>query len=233
MYPKYKIRNKRQVLLFMALVIAGLFVLRAYLLRSGRITPPQALEPAELEALINGYEVEIEAAGYHGSGTIIQFQEAGRKQEYGTCYIVSAAHLLEHLQQEKAVVSFSDGTRCEAELIDIDSDLDIGILRCAVNGQDSVYFSEDLLYQMQENDSVYYISRDDRLMAGTFVARDVAVPQIGEHMLVFLGENAEGMSGAGIYSETGYYLGMITAGTDGQVACLPGSRVVSYFRENH
>ena len=233
MYPKFKVRNKRQVLCFFILVIAGMFALRAYLLRSGRIVMPQVLAPAELEALISSYEVDIEAAGYHGSGTIIQFQEPGRKQEFGTCYIVSAAHLLEHLQQEKAVVSFYDGTSAECELIDIDTDLDIGILRCQVNGQDSVYYSEDLLYQMQEGDGVYYLSRDDRVMRGSFVSRDIDIPQIGDHRLVFQGESLEGMSGAGIYSATGHYLGMIAAGTDGQVACLPGNRVIRYFRENH
>ena len=58
------------------------------------------------------------------------------------------------------------------------------------------------------------------------------VEGIGSGMLVIAGDAETGMSGGGVYNSAGYYLGMISAGTDeGTIACVPGNVIVDAFRK--
>ena len=233
---KKKIRNKKAVLAFMAAVVIGLFLLRSVLLNRGVIRTPQPLEPAELQRQMNEYEVGINANGHAGRGTILQFTEPKKNQEAGTCYVVSACHLVKN-GADGCEITFSDGTKAAGEVVALNEELDLGILKCSVNGQTSVWFSEDLMYQMQEGDPVYYLDQES-LMSGSYISKDILLEETdtGLRRMAFAGENKNGMSGGGVYSSTGYYLGMIIAGSDSNepaVICIPGNQVVDYFRENH
>ena len=232
-----KQKQKAIRLLLAGLIVASMFVVRFILLKNDMIRSPEVLEPDVLQERINAYEVRIDTGVSRGGGTILQ--AGGTRKNRDLIYIVSAAHILKDFQssdgERPGEVLLPDGTALQGEVIYLDSDRDFGFLRCEGTYDRSVYFSEDLLYQVKEAETVYYESADNgELYAGSFVGRDVEVPSQEGRYMVFLGTAENGMSGSGIYAPTGYFLGTIVAGSeDGNVLGIPGNAIVDAFRRNH
>ena len=222
------IRNKK---LFTTVIVAAvlvMFILRGILLRQGKVGTPSALSPDQIQEELQKTEISVRTGSAQGHGTVLQMN---RRKRGDVFYIVTAEHL--RGDEEKALqVTDSDGNAFTGDVQGENEKKDFLLARCDGKAQESVSFSEDLYYQTKQGDTVYYLKSDSTLATGTVVSTSADVEGVGSGMLVIQGDAENGMSGGGVYNSAGYYLGMISAGTDeGTIACVPGNVIVDAFRK--
>lgn len=222
------IRNKK---LFMAVIVAAvlvMFVLRGILLRQGKVGTPSALSPDQIQQELQKTEINVRTGSAQGHGTVLQMNRQDRKDVF---YVVTAGHLRGDAG-ETLQITDSKGSAFTGDVRSDNTKKDFLLVRCEGKALESVRFSEDLYYQTKQGDTVYYLKSDGTLAAGTVLSASADVEGIGSGMLVIAGDAENGMSGGGVYNSAGYYLGMISAGTDeGTIACVPGNVIVDAFRK--
>ncbi len=242
-YTSPQQRRKRMLLVLVVIII--LFAGRIVMMRTGVLRSIVELGPQELKERIERSEVRVQCAGRAGTGTIVDVRKNSLKETDYTCTIVTAAHVVlpESESSGITVILQEGGEPLAADLIAADSGLDAAVIRCRLPGTDfrsaheadllEVLFSRDALARIAKDDKVYCVSTKGALISGIYVSGDIMIEGIGEHRMAVLCENAEGMSGGGIYDVSGDYLGMITAGsTDGITACIPAADVMRLYSDN-
>lgn len=236
----HKIGNKKLFTAVVLAVVAGMFLVRVILLKTGTLDRMYTLEPDALHDALVKYEVTIQSTQsgktVTGGGTILDGRKQSTKDEKYTLTVATAAHVVG--DAETVTVTMPDGTVIEGTVVaaeDTSEDkagtqaADVAFVQCLWEEELDGYYSRDLLERVQAGDSAYALKKDGTegsLVSGTITSVDCAVDGVGEDLILadIGGEN--GMSGSGLYGKSGNYLGMIIQGTeDGTVACIPADIV--------
>ncbi len=133
-----------------------------------------------------------------------------------------------------AEVVFRNGTVTAADVYGLDRELDVAGLSPAEPVSGMVCAVPLPLPGEEEqpaaDQTVAVFDREGRLRLGSLVEPDASVENLGGGLLYFLCDVEPGMSGAGIYNETGQYIGMLAGGTvDSRAAGIPVSAVAGFL----
>ncbi|SDZ92342.1 hypothetical protein SAMN02745687_01097 [Lachnospiraceae bacterium NK3A20] len=229
--------QKRKRLLYLTAVVIALFLLRVILVNTGVISGPKELPVEELTANLSETEALVSAGKIAGHATIMQVSPAGKKKDTDTVYLLTTYEIAAAAKEldGSAVITFGDGTSAKASFNNADKTLGIGVLECEVNGKDSVYFSENVLYQMQVGTPVVFQEDqgNQKLAEGSFLDRSRQQEGFDENVMLIEATDADIAPGTGIYAKTGYWLGLALSEADGSIVCAPGNTAVDYFRTHH
>ena len=171
--------------------------------------------------------VRIQGNGYYGSGTIYEITDE---------FIVIATnkHVVQYFGQN-SYITFFDGKEANGEVLFVSEEFDLGFI--AVSGKEfnekesgrykSVTAKTDRYNQLQKNDSIFMVN----------IATDVTSPQkhsgevmdprkylkdYGQEMFYGDAYAKEGMSGCGIFDTYGYYVALLSGGTQyNEIAAIP------------
>lgn len=179
--------------------------------------------------------VKIEAAGTCGSGVIYEESEK-------SLWIVTAAHVVNRVSNASDIqVSFSDETALCKEYY-VYPEADVAFLRIEKKelSQDweekyAVVRKERAIFDAVESDTGVFL--EDKYGENEFGFRFAMVKEtwiyvddFAQHMMLLSGEADAGMSGGGVFTEDGYFLGIICgANEEGELAILPYSIIESYL----
>ena len=185
-------------------------------------------EPLSEEELIKNLQmptVMITVGSYHASGVIIDNNDSG-------ITIATVTHLMEGFDQ--GIIRFSDGHAGFADVVYSDAVSDVTLLKIKREDMDAsfadslktVLVSKEAYGAMQPDDTVYVVgsavSTAVNVMKGTFKAFDYYVPEFDRYLLYLYCDVYEGMSGSGVYTDEGFFVGLVTGGSDaGETVVIP------------
>ncbi len=205
-------------------LVLGMFAVRGLLMNSGKIDEIMTLSPDKLETKMNRTEVIVQTEGYTGHGTAIDSFKGSTKDETFKTYVATAAHLIsEDAKAEEITVTLKDGTAEKATVEGIDRNRDIAVLLIETKEETEVGYLRDANSRVKTDNTVYCMANDGTIYAGTVGETSATIEGVGSDMITVSCENAEGMSGGGVYDASGYYIGMIVQGArDELLAVVPG-----------
>lgn len=171
----------------------------------------------------------IQAGDLQGSGVI--YEDRG-----DTFLIVTAAHVLEHDPGE-IQVTFPDGTQVSANGREITANNDLAFLQVAKDklsvgeneGADFLPAKTDreTFDALEVYDDVWMYSEGEEIPVYAFVVDPwIYVEDFDQYMMLLQGNIVPGMSGGGVFTEDGIFVGILCGADDtGKVAAVPYSIV--------
>lgn len=219
----------------MIIVIAAMFLIRWILYSNGTIDDMYTLDEDELLSSLESAEVTIEVVSPDGSereigaGTILDGRKNSTDEENYTLTIASSMDLTGIDSEAVEIeVTLPDGTITKGELFAYGEEEGYVLLQCECVDELEVYYSEDLLYRLEEDDPAYI------LVEGEVVPYEItdkdAVTSMGEELIFSSLEeevNQQALKGCGLYGKSGNYLGLIIQVEEGgDVYAVPGNVIM-------
>ena len=176
-----------------------------------------ALSEEELIKKLQKPTVMITVGSSHASGVIVKSDENG-------LVIASVTHLLNGYDQ--GIIRFSDGHAGFADVAYSDEKSDITLLTIDRSDMDAEFADslEAAPYDIKAydnlatDDSVYVVGSAVDVAAnvtkGTFKEKDYYVPEFDQYLMYLYCDSFPGMSGGGIYTAEGSFLGLVAGGSD-------------------
>ncbi len=222
-------------LTIVTLIVVSMFVTRWLMLKYGLIegaTTPLSNE--ELQTRMQRTEGSVTGSVGAGYGTLLDIQAASKNKPDDTVYVVTASSLLKD-ENDTATIAFPDGTSGEAQQTGYNGEKGFAIVKSEVNGQDSVYYSSNVFYQLGEGSDVYFLSKEGELLHASLVTRTEEVDGFATPMLIATPDDADAdftaLIGRGLYAQSGQYVGLIEAvREDGSLVAAPASEIVEYIK---
>ncbi len=180
--------------------------------------------------------VRVTAGDLSGSGVIYELDE-------NRVIVVTAAHVLEHAENAGGVEVFfgeQDGT--ESFTYVKSEHADIALIEVPVGGLSQeqlaacapVKVDKKVFDGMQPGDAVTLSGADSEApWEGVVLEPWIYVEDFAQYMMLVQGQADAGMSGGGVFDETGCFLGIICGVSDsGEVAVLPLSIIAAVYAEH-
>lgn len=203
-------------------------------LPEGETTATEWQLPAETEQKLTETEltvrkslVQIQAGDLLGSGVIYEEDEK-------SLLIATAGHVLTHTNGE-ILVTFPDGTQVTATEAETAGSCDLAFVwvdKEKLSGETwkvclPVHTDRDVFDTLKEYDDVWMYGGETGMPVYAFVVDPwIYVEDFGQNMLLLQGLAEPGMSGGGVFSEDGIFLGIICgADEEGKVAAVPYSMI--------
>ena len=203
-------------------------------LPEGETTATEWQLPAETEQKLTETEltvrkslVQIQAGDLLGSGVIYEEDEK-------SLLIATAGHVLTHTNGE-ILVTFPDGTQVTATEAETVGSCDLAFVwvdKEKLSGETwkvclPVHTDRDVFDTLKEYDDVWMYGGETGMPVYAFVVDPwIYVEDFGQNMLLLQGLAEPGMSGGGVFSEDGIFLGIICgADEEGKVAAVPYSMI--------
>lgn len=203
-------------------------------LPEGETTATEWQLPAETEQKLTETEltvrkslVQIQAGDLLGSGVIYEEDEK-------SLLIATAGHVLTHTNGE-ILVTFPDGTQVTATEAETAGSCDLAFVwvdKEKLSGETwkvclPVHTDRDVFDTLKEYDDVWMYGGETGMPVYAFVVDPwIYVEDFGQNMLLLQGLAEPGMSGGGVFSEDGVFLGIICgADEEGKVAAVPYSMI--------
>lgn len=229
----------KKLLTFIAIALVALmFVVRGILMQNGTLDEMLTRTPEEIAARVNKVQMTITSGSRTGMGTAIDSFKNSTKEETFSTYLITANHVV--IDPADITAEFG-GETYEATLVATDVDRDLAILVIQTENEVEASYDRDPISRLKVDDTVYYMTTDGELVAGTLSGKNVTVQgleitsQYGEavegteqlsDLYTVAGDLEDGMSGGGIYDVSGFYVGMIIQGSnDGTLVVIPGNEV--------
>lgn len=203
-------------------------------LPEGETTATEWQLPAETEQKLTETEltvrkslVQIQAGDLLGSGVIYE-------EEKKSLLIATAGHVLTHTNGE-ILVTFPDGTQVTATEAETVGSCDLAFVwvdKEKLSGETwkvclPVHTDRNVFDTVKEYDDVWMYGGETGMPVYAFVVDPwIYVEDFGQNMLLLQGLAEPGMSGGGVFSEDGVFLGIICgADEEGKVAAVPYSMI--------
>ena len=203
-------------------------------LPEGETTATEWQLPAETEQKLTETEltvrkslVQIQAGDLLGSGVIYEEDEK-------SLLIATAGHVLTHTNGE-ILVTFPDGTQVTATEAETAGSCDLAFVwvdKEKLSGETwkvclPVHTDRNVFDTLKEYDDVWMYGGETGMPVYAFVVDPwIYVEDFGQNMLLLQGLAEPGMSGGGVFSEDGVFLGIICgADEEGKVAAVPYSMI--------
>ena len=203
-------------------------------LPEGETTATEWQLPAETEQKLTETEltvrkslVQIQAGDLLGSGVIYEEDEK-------SLLIATAGHVLTHTNGE-ILVTFPDGTQVAATEAETVGSCDLAFVwvdKEKLSGETwkvclPVHTDRNVFDTLKEYDDVWMYGGETGMPVYAFVVDPwIYVEDFGQNMLLLQGLAEPGMSGGGVFSEDGVFLGIICgADEEGKVAAVPYSMI--------
>lgn len=203
-------------------------------LPEGETTATEWQLPAETEQKLTETEltvrkslVQIQAGDLLGSGVIYDKDEK-------SLLIATAGHVLTHTNGE-ILVTFPDGTQVTATEAETVGSCDLAFVwvdKAKLSGETwkvclPVHTDRNVFDTLKEYDDVWMYGGETGMPVYAFVVDPwIYVEDFGQNMLLLQGLAEPGMSGGGVFSEDGVFLGIICgADEEGKVAAVPYSMI--------
>ena len=203
-------------------------------LPEGETTATEWQLPAETEQKLTETEltvrkslVQIQAGDLLGSGVIYEEDEK-------SLLIATAGHVLTHTNGE-ILVTFPDGTQVTATEAETVGSCDLAFVwvdKEKLSGETwkvclPVHTDRNVFDTLKEYDDVWMYGGETGMPVYAFVVDPwIYVEDFGQNMLLLQGLAEPGMSGGGVFSEDGIFLGIICgADEEGKVAAVPYSMI--------
>lgn len=181
----------------------------------------------ETELTVRKSLVQIQAGDLLGSGVIYEEDEK-------SLLIATAGHVLTHTNGE-ILVTFPDGTQVTATEAETAGSCDLAFVwvdKEKLSGETwkvclPVHTDRDVFDTLKEYDDVWMYGGETGMPVYAFVVDPwIYVEDFGQNMLLLQGLAEPGMSGGGVFSEDGIFLGIICgADEEGKVAAVPYSMI--------
>jgi len=179
----------------------------------------------ELIKMLQKPTVMITVGSSHASGVIVRNDASG-------VIIATVTHLMAGYDQ--GIIRFFDGHAGFADVVYSDEATDITLLFIKRSDMDEA-FADSLVpavcdretYDaMAVDDTVYVVgsavSTAANVMKGTFKAFDYYVPEFDQYLLYLYCDVFAGMSGSGVYTDTGVLCGIVAGGSEnGETVAIP------------
>lgn len=178
--------------------------------------------------------VQIQEGIYRGSGTIVSVRE-------DSVIVASNKHLLSH--QEFAAVKFHNGEKANGRRLAMSDAYDLGFLTVDISNWDyeqraklrCVVYSAEKESRLKAGDAMFVVGSTDGVAVNIYQG-SVADPwyyfdEFDSYMVYNYCNAKGGMSGGGTFDRSGYYIGMITGGIDGETASLPAKIIQSEMQK--
>lgn len=203
-------------------------------LPEGEATATEWQLPAETEQKLTETEltvrkslVQIQAGDLLGSGVIYEEDEK-------SLLIATAGHVLTHTNEE-ILVTFPGGTQVTATEAETVGSCDLAFVwvdKEKLSGETwkvclPVHTDRNVFDTLKEYDDVWMYGGETGMPVYAFVVDPwIYVEDFGQNMLLLQGLAEPGMSGGGVFSEDGVFLGIICgADEEGKVAVVPYSMI--------
>lgn len=203
-------------------------------LPEGETTATEWQLPAETEQKLTETEltvrkslVQIQAGDLLGSGVIYEEDEK-------SLLIATAGHVLTHTNGE-ILVTFPGGTQVTATEAETVGSCDLAFVwvdKEKLSGETwkvclPVHTDRNVFDTLKEYDDVWMYGGETGMPVYAFVVDPwIYVEDFGQNMLLLQGLAEPGMSGGGVFSEDGVFLGIICgADEEGKVAVVPYSMI--------
>ncbi len=203
-------------------------------LPEGETTATEWQLPAETEQKLTETEltvrkslVQIQAGDLLGSGVIYEEDEK-------SLLIATAGHVLTHTNGE-ILVTFPGGTQVTATEAETVGSCDLAFVwvdKEKLSGETwkvclPVHTDRNVFDTLKEYDDVWMYGGETGMPVYAFVVDPwIYVEDFGQNMLLLQGLAEPGMSGGGVFSEDGIFLGIICgADEEGKVAAVPYSMI--------
>lgn len=203
-------------------------------LPEGETTATEWQLPAETEQKLTETEltvrkslVQIQAGDLLGSGVIYEEDEK-------SLLIATAGHVLTHTNGE-ILVTFPDGTQVTATEAETVGSCDLAFVwvdKEKLSGETwkvclPVHTDRNVFDTLKEYDDVWMYGGETGMPVYAFVVDPwIYVEDFGQNMLLLQGLAEPGMSGGGVFSEDGVFMGIICgADEEGKVAAVPYSMI--------
>lgn len=184
-----------------------------------------ALTEEELIKMLQKPTVMITVGSSHASGVIVRNDVSG-------VVIATVTHLMEGYDQ--GIIRFFDGHAGFADVVYSDEATDITLLFIKRSDMDEA-FADSLVpavcdretYDAMAVDNTVYVvgsavSTAANVMKGTFKAFDYYVPEFDQYLLYLYCDVFAGMSGSGVYTDTGVLCGIVAGGSEnGETVAIP------------
>ena len=206
------------------LALAGLFLLITGVINACG-TKKASLSEEELIQMLQKPTVMITVGSSHASGVIIQNDDSG-------IVIATVTHLMEGYEQ--GIIRFSDGHAGFADVVYSDAATDVTLLKIKRSEMDEAFADsletvkcdEKAYESLKVDDSVYVVgsavSTAANVMKGTFKAFDYYVPEFDQYLLYLYCDVFAGMSGSGVYTDSGFFCGLVAGGSEeGETVAIP------------
>ncbi len=181
----------------------------------------------ETELQIKKSLVRIQAGDLQGNGVIYA-------EETDTILIVTAGHVLAHSTGE-IMVTFPDGTQAETAGTETVSSCDLAFVwvnKSQLPGEAReiclpVQTDRDVFDSLEVYEDVWMYGGGEELPVYAFVVDPwIYVEDFSQYMLLLQGNIVPGMSGGGVFTEDGIFVGILCGADDtGKVAVVPYSIV--------
>lgn len=187
------------------------------------------VEQTVLES-IRDRSVKVVCGDYQGSGVILASTDE-------QIVIVSAAHIL--MFDVEAEVVFADLSTTTGYVAGISSQSDIGFLIVKYNEltEQQKIFTQmiqtdcTILYDYTEGDEVVLSASNEKpgetMLTGTILNENVFVPDVNENVIMTDIIITAGMSGAGLFLNSGSLIGIVIAGNQENSLVIPIATVLS------
>lgn len=154
-------------------------------------------------------------------------------EKHGDAFIiVTAGHLFTGTSlQDEIWVSFADGREEKAQLLYLSEGADVAFL--GISNTESgkpVQRDRSRFDAMKEGDTIFAYSLEDgsfTKVAGSMLSPWIYLEDFSLNMSAVQIDGAQGMSGCGIYSEDGCFLGILCGVSEDEAAVLPFSVIES------
>lgn len=181
----------------------------------------------ETELTVRKSLVQIQAGDLLGSGVIYEEDEK-------SLLIATAGHVLTHTNGE-ILVTFPGGTQVTATEAETVGSCDLAFVwvdKEKLSGETwkvclPVHTDRNVFDTLKEYDDVWMYGGETGMPVYAFVVDPwIYVEDFGQNMLLLQGLAEPGMSGGGVFSEDGVFLGIICgADEEGKVAAVPYSMI--------
>lgn len=170
--------------------------------------------------------VQIQAGTLYGSGVIYDM-------DADSVWIATAGHVLDDDPGE-VLVTFPEGTQVRAQVVAQAADADLAFLQIEIGELTKetrksflpVTTDRDVFDGLAVYDDVWMYGSDGKPVYGFVVEPWIYVEDFGQDMMLLQGQMEPGMSGGGVFTADGVFLGILCgADESGKVAVVPYSVV--------
>ena len=188
-------------------------------------TKKTELSEEELIKMLQKPTVMITVGSSHASGVIVRSDGSG-------VVIASVTHLMEGFEQ--GIIRFSDGHAGFADVVYCDKSTDVTLLKIKRSDMDEAFadsleavaIDEEAYRALEVDDTMYVVgsavSTAANVMKGKFKAFDYYVPEFDQYLLYLYCDVFAGMSGSGVYTDSGFFCGLVAGGSDeGETVVIP------------
>lgn len=214
---------------------AALFLLAAaFLLTASRLSTAKKniweQAQGEIPEKVLACSARIQTRGHHGSGCILQITDR-------EILIATAGHVLTDWDEE-SYITFFDGESAPGKVkpLNTGEPLDIGVIsverqRVSRRTLGQIKALEGSSQRLKKGDFFFMIDlaselATPRIYEGQILDPDREIKELGEGLIYGDAVALPGMSGCGLFDQTGAYVGMLLAGTmQNEIAALPAEEI--------